>query len=310
MQGSKSNHNHPNDLQPASSTIATYLNQKEHSGSVCWLGETASEFNMDMTALTSGIAHALNICTDPATPQIAHITILSPSPTAIQAIQNLRAHARQSLSLEFNKALTCIFSTNRNIRINIAWYPSNLGLAGAKKCCALACHHAATPFPPNHHEPNLIAFQKTTAKEEAIAAWQACWHNSPHTTDAYTALPHPPSGTLPPVIEGATGNSRLTSTTLVYLITGHAFISSYMAHFHPNKSTHCPLCSVNPQTVPHIIKYCPHYVAERATFLLPVAPDLSLATLSGTREGGAALIQFLKMTKACYTLREEPFNPG
>jgi hypothetical protein len=125
-----------------------------------------------MGALVSSIAHAFNTCTDPTTPQISHITILSTSPTAIQAIQNLQAHTRQSHSLEFNKTLTCIFSSYRTIKVNIAWYPSDPGLAGMKKCHALAHHHAATPFPPNHRKPNSITFQKMTVKEEAIAAWQ------------------------------------------------------------------------------------------------------------------------------------------
>jgi hypothetical protein len=117
----------------------------------------------------------------------------------------------------------------------------------------------------------------------AIAAWQARWHNAPLTSDAYTALPHPPTGTLPPVIEGAAGGSRLASATLVRLITGHAFIGSYR-RFHPDKPTHCPHCGVNPQTVSHVIKHCPHYAAARATFLTA--------------------------TKACFTPKEEPFDPG
>lgn len=72
---------------------------------------------------------------------------------------------------------------------------------GLKKCRALARQHAATPFLPNHWEPNSIAFQKMMAKEEAIAAWQAQWHNAPRPTDPYTAFPHPLSDTIPLVIE-------------------------------------------------------------------------------------------------------------
>jgi hypothetical protein len=88
------------------------------------------------------------------------------------------------------------------------------------------------------------------------------------------------------------------------------FLEHASTVFHPDKSTHCPHCGVKPQTVPHVIKHCPHYAAARATFLTPAAADLSLATLFGTREGGAALIQFLEATKARFTPKKEPDDPG
>ena len=94
------------------------------------------------------------------------------------------------------------------------------------------------------------------------------------------------------------------------LITGHAFVGSYTARFHPRKATHCPECGANPQTVAHVLQACPRYDHARAIHLHPAAPDLSLRTLFGTEEGGKALIAFLEETKACFKPREEPFDPG
>ena len=135
-------------------------------------------------------------------------------------------------------------------------------------------------------------------------------NNADRRTQAFLALPTPPSGKLPPVIHGATGASRTASATLIRLITGHAFIGSYTARFHPHKPTHCPECGVNPQTVGHVIQHCPRYAHARATYLAPVTPDLSLSSLFGTKEGGEALIKFLEITKACFRPNEQAFDPG
>jgi hypothetical protein len=122
------NHDHSDKLQLASSTVTAYLNEKEIFSSIQWLGESASEFDVDMVALVSGAALTFNSCTDPTSLQITHITILFTSPMAIQAIQNLRAHPGQSHSLKFNKVLTHIFLSSRTIKIEVVWYLSNQDL--------------------------------------------------------------------------------------------------------------------------------------------------------------------------------------
>jgi hypothetical protein len=126
----------------------------------------------------------------------------------------------------------------------------------------------------------------------------------------YLALPAPPNGKLAPVIKGAKGGSRQASATLVRLITGHAFIGSYTAQFHPRKRTSCPGCGVNPQTVEHIIKTYPHFERARAAHPSLISPDLSLFTLFGTQKGGKALLTFLEESKACFKPLEEAFDPG
>src|SRR5258707_8926958 len=128
----------------------------------------------------------------------------------------------------------------------------------------------------------------------------------------HPGVPSPPlpAGKFPLVITGAAGGPRKASAMLIRLITGHAFIGSYTARFHPRKPTHCPGCGTNPQMVDHVIQQCPRYARARATYLAPVVPDLSLSSLRGTKEGGEALIKFLEVIKACFSPNEQAFDPG
>ncbi len=73
-------------------------------------------------------------------------------------------------------------------------FPSNGAtlIAGICRCMDLTCNTTSTPFPPNHREPNTIAFQKVMAKQLAIFAWQARWCN----TDRHP--PCPPESSCPP----------------------------------------------------------------------------------------------------------------
>ncbi|KAF8467036.1 hypothetical protein DFH94DRAFT_620613, partial [Russula ochroleuca] len=181
--------------------------------------------------------------------------IYSTNPAAIQAITNLRPHPGQSFSRDFCNTPTQILFVCRS-QITLEWCPSESSITGIKRCTDLARSHATAPWPPNHREPNTIATQKQESKELAISAWQARWHNADQRSQAYLALPSPPTGKLPPVISSAAGSSRTALVTLIRLITGHAFVGSYTARFHPRKATHCPDCGVNLQTVAHIIQHC------------------------------------------------------
>jgi hypothetical protein len=143
-------------------------------------------------------------------------------------------------------------------------------LPDVKRCRILAQDHATAPFQPNHREPNTISHwhQKSAAQEEALVAWQARWHNSPRSSDAYTALPTPPSPLVPfplssQVLQAAHAPPRPLSSA-----------SQKVTSLHPTRQTHCPYCASNPQTVAHIIKHCPHFAAARATNLRPAARDL------------------------------------
>ena len=305
-RGSKSNWNRNDNLQPAAGISVLFTAGQEIGYHCRTLGTTATDFDADLCALATA---AMQVQQHVALHPNHQVTIYSTNPAAIQAITNLRPHAGQSFALEFSALLTQTFASSRS-KIKLEWCPSEATIAGIRRCIDLARTNTTAPWPPGHQEPNTIAFQKSSSKELAISAWQARWHNADRRSQAYLALPAPPTGKLPPVIAGGAGGSRTASATLVRLITGHAFIGSYTTRFHPRKATHCPECGANPQTVAHVLQACPRYDHARAIHLRPAAPDLSLRTLFGTEEGGKALIAFLEETKACFKPREEPFDPG
>src|SRR5260370_575278 len=93
------------------------------------------------------------------------------------------------LSLEFCTMLTQSFSISKT-----SSFPSNGAtlIAGICHCMDRACNTTSTPFPPNHREPNTIAFQKVMAKQLAISTWQARWCN----TNRHP--PCPPQSSPPP----------------------------------------------------------------------------------------------------------------
>jgi len=43
-------------------------------------------------------------------------------------------------------------------------------------------NNAVNPMPPNLHNPHTVTFQKETAKELTLVAWQACWNNTNSVT--------------------------------------------------------------------------------------------------------------------------------
>ncbi|KAI0252403.1 hypothetical protein BJV78DRAFT_1124746, partial [Lactifluus subvellereus] len=107
--------------------------------------------------------------------------------------------------------------------------------------------------------------QRQLAVSDTIDTWGKCWQDSDRRSQTYVALPHPPSGKLPPVMKGAKTGDQATVSTLICLITGHAFIGSYTARFWPEQPVSCP-CGTPLQTVEHIIAFCPlHTVAGGST---------------------------------------------
>jgi len=225
------------------------------------------------------------------------ITIYSTNPVAIQAITNLHPYPGQPLSRAFCSSLILIFSSPSHPKVKLEWCPSLASIVGINCCIGLA--------------HNTIAYQKSTTKQLAMSAWQVHWHNPNCHSQSYLTLLAPPLGKLPPAIHSAASGSCLASATFICLVTSHAFVGSYTAHFHPCKATHYPKCGVNPQSVAHVLQLCPCFVCTYTTHLFLIAPDLSLSTLFGTEKGGRALIAFLEETKACFKpWIEQPFDPG
>jgi hypothetical protein len=93
--------------------------------------------------------------------------------------------------------LTQILSILRNIKVHLDWCPSRPKSVGIKWCIKITHNNATNLMPPNLHELHTVAFQKETAKELTLAAWQACSHNANRHSQVYLALPFPTSRNPP-----------------------------------------------------------------------------------------------------------------
>jgi hypothetical protein len=105
------------------------------------------------------------------------------------------------------------------------------------------------------------------------------------------------------VIQESKGHESAVFSTLVRLITGHAFIGSYTAKCRLDMPTNCP-CGAHTQTIAHVIVAFPLYNNARHDILRPVDRDLSLPILLSTAQGGKAMSLFIKSNRACMLPRQ------
>jgi hypothetical protein len=89
-RGSKGNHNHDDNQMPATCIAIAFSTRAEIEHSARTLGVSATAFDADLGSLVLAARLAQShLNRSPTT----HITILSPIPSAIQAITNLRPHS-------------------------------------------------------------------------------------------------------------------------------------------------------------------------------------------------------------------------
>jgi hypothetical protein len=155
---------------------------------------------------------------------------------------------------------------------------------------------------------DTISYQRQAAKTDALDAWGTRWLNEDRRSQAYTALPTPPTGKISPVIQGSRGSERAVFSTLIRFITGHAFVGSYTARFRPDLPTGCP-CGAPLQTIEHVVSLYPLYANARRDILQPIDPDASLPVILNSTQGGTALCHFIHTTRACM-LPRRTWDPG
>ncbi|KAJ7705620.1 hypothetical protein B0H16DRAFT_1312765 [Mycena metata] len=84
---------------------------------------------------------------------------------------------------------------------------------------------------------------------------------------------------------------------------GHCFTGEYYSKFVPSENVDCP-CGEAFQTREHLLRECPQYEDQRHV-LEAVSRDISLPEILGTKEGIAALAEFLE-TSGAFTKSGKP----
>jgi hypothetical protein len=105
--------------------------------------------------------------------------------------------------------------------------------------------------------------------------------------------------------------SRLTHSTLLRYITGHAFTGEYTQRFYPlhtQEQIACP-CGEPLQTVEHILTECTLYTAARRRHLSANGRPRTLPQLFANSKRVQEVLRFLEETGACAKPRAR-WEPG
>ena len=193
--------------------------------------------------------------------------VFLPSKFTINRALDGSPHNDQPVIIRFLKQLGEFLTAHPYVNIQLLWLPRSIPFVGFRRAkqLILKAIHIAVLNP--ELEPHTIRDQKRRTKKEAIATWAQCWHKSPHSSLAYkTALMQPPNSKPHPTFltkPEAAKFSCCTLCTMYQIITGHAFVGSYMQCFHPTHTPEevaCP-CGKPLQTVEHMLLVCPLYTA-------------------------------------------------
>jgi hypothetical protein len=153
------------------------------------------------------------------------------------------------------------------------------------------------------------AIPTLTETHPKTAMWDAiCADYIPSDKPSHVACA-PPNGNKPPpaIIAAAASNSRLISSTIFRLATGHCFDEPYSTRFRPGAAdvTLCPCSSPEtpiPHTKEHVIFSCP---ITRPYYRATLRGLYSLRVIFRTVEDTARLCHFLEVSN-CSILRPLP----
>jgi hypothetical protein len=313
--GAFSNRNQEDGTQLGAASAVLYHNGQDWRHRESILGESATEANVALKALSV----ALDLLSDfltanrPTNPPRAMIATVSSF--AINKVLNCSAHEEQNVSLECMNKIGELLDSFPNLNIQLLWLPRSAPFIGFKRAKQLALEaiHMADLAPDQ--EPHTIKHQKKKTKEAAIASWADHWHKALCTSLVYrTALTKPPDGQAHPTfkLDQSTAKfSHKTSCMLYHLATGHAFTGEYMRRFyscHTQEQVACP-CGELTQTVEHLLLKCPKYNIVRQKHLTANGHLRNLPQLFNHPKRVSTLLCFLQETGAGSMPRME-WEPG
>ena len=299
------------------------------------LGESVTEADAHTRALTPGLnALTVFLATRPVQ-QHALIILLVPSNPALNKMLNASPHDEQAASIRHLKKLGELLSTYPHTQVRLQWLPTKVPFIGFLRARQLAFEAIRTAILTGPHEPPSIKKQKEATKRAAIAKWENRYYNNPRTSLAFqTALRSPPEGKThhtfnikPTPQRGHNGAesdehardqeatkakfSRLTHSTLIRFITGHAFTGEYTKRFYPHHTQEQIACSCGEpiQTVEHVLTECPLYTSARRKHLTANGRPRTLPQLFANSKRVEEVLRFLEETGACAKPRAR-WEPG
>ncbi|KAH9161663.1 hypothetical protein EDB89DRAFT_1913739 [Lactarius sanguifluus] len=241
----------------------------------------------------------------------------------------------------FYQALTTLASRHANFRLTLVWTLVDTELGGQMLAQDWVAQWCTQDPPDGLNRIQSASFQKAQARTLAFNAWGHRWHAN-HLVPVFRSRVlgeplsfhqsysdiHPPDPKQPhPLWQQATAaeklpnghhcakHTRQTTSTLMQVVTDHAFMGTYVKQFrtnNPPENISCP-CGEEVWDSYHVVLECLHYVQVRINSgILSTHPHhqpLPFSSLLGTRKGAKMLLDFFDSTCALSCLETGPPLP-
>ena len=287
-------------------------------------GESVTETDTQIRSLTPGLnALTAFLATKPMQHQTLAVFLI-PFNLALTRALDASPHEEQSVSMGHLTILGELFTTYPNIQVRLQWLPRKVPFIGFQRARQLAFEAIHIAVPTEILKPQSIKKQKETTKHMVIATWEDRYYSNPRSSMAFkTALQSPSDGkthhtfNISPSPGERHGNagpnkhprdqenkakfSRLTHSTLLRYITGHAFTGEYTKRFYPlhtQEQITCP-CGEPLQTVEHMLTECMLYTATRRRYLTTNSWPRTLPKIFANSKCVQEVLCFLEETGAC-----------
>ena len=324
MYGTLSNKGRHDGKSVASVAAALYHKRSEWGHTECLIGEKLTQTDIEVEA----IHPALQLLGDfvKESDYSGPVQMITSSPTAVRLFLNFSQHAAQHASLKTANTIEVLMTTQQ-ISLNIQYIKRNPTLVGFKRTRHLALEAVKRPLANAQRAPS-IHYQRAETKAAAIEAWEQRYQESPRLSQAYnSALVTPPDGQLHTILriastgirsKGRTFSHRVPreiQSTLIRLITGHAFTGAYRLKFHrknlppaTEEEVACA-CGAVPEDTEHVLLHCPLTHNQRLRHLSADGLPDSLRKLFDSPKRCLGLLHFLEETRVCAKPRHA-WEPG
>jgi len=209
----------------------------------------------------------------------------------------------------------------------IQYAKKNPTLVGFKRTRHLALEAIKRPL-TNEQRPPSIHYQRAETQAAAIGAWEKRYQESPRLSQSYnSALVNPPDGRVHAILriaskglrrKGHTYSHRVPrdiQSTLIRLITGHAFTGAYRIKFQrknlppATEGEVACACGAVPEDTEHVLLHCPLTHEQRLRHLSSDGLPDSLRKLFDSPKRCLGLLRFLEETRVCVKPRSA-WEPG
>src|SRR6267154_407841 len=325
MAGTLSNKGRHDDKSIATAAAVLYHNKTEWGHTKCTLGEKLTRADIEAEMLRPVLRLLADFVTE--TNYTGPVQMITGSPSAPHSFLNFKQHATQHVSLEFAQKIDSFLADHPQVTLTIEYAKHNPELVGFKRAQSLTLEAVKRPL-TNAQRPPSIHYQRAETEAAAVEAWEQRYQENPQCSQAYnSALVAPLDGQIHMILKiastglrkkGHTFSHRVPRTvqsSLICLITGHAFIGAYRLKFQrknlppaTEEEVACA-CGAVPEDTEHILLHCPLTHDQRLRHLSADGLPDSLRKLFDSPRRCLGLLRFLEETHVCAKPRRA-WEPG